>query len=67
MTEDQLLIWAEAYLAGYDRGYQARVEEENATYPEPRVLVLGRWYNQAIEREKADAETRRLVAEERAG
>jgi hypothetical protein len=66
VTEEQLLIWAEAYLAGYDRGYEARVDEENATYPPPRVLAFGRWYDQALERQKHDAETRRLLAEERA-
>lgn len=65
MTEEQLLIWADAYLAGYERGYEARVAEENGAYPEPRVFAFGRWYDQALEREKADAETRRLVAEER--
>lgn len=66
MTEEQLLIWTEAYLAGIDRGYEIRVDEENAAGPPPRVLAFGRWYDQAQEREKADAETRRLLAEARA-
>jgi hypothetical protein len=46
-------------------GYENRVDEENAAYPPPKVYAFGRWYDQALEREKADAETRRLVAEER--
>lgn len=54
-----------AYRAGYEAGYWAGVEQENATYPPPKVLTFGRWYDQALEREKADAEVRRLVAEER--
>lgn len=65
-TEAERLIWTEAYLAGYDRGYEARVDEENATYPPPKALTFGRWYDQAAERQKADAETRRLVDESRA-
>lgn len=48
-------------------GYESRVDEENAAYPPPKVFTFGRWYDQARERERADAETRRLVAEERAG
>jgi hypothetical protein len=56
VTDEQLLIWTEAYLAGYDRGYEIRVDEENAAYPPPKVMVFGRWYDQALEREKADAE-----------
>lgn len=47
-------------------GYEARVDEENATYPPPPVRVFGKWYDQATERQKADDETRRLVAAERA-
>lgn len=64
-TEAEQLIWADAYLAGYERGYEARVDEENATYPPPKVLAFGRWYDQATERQKADSETRLLVAESR--
>ena len=64
MTDEQLLIWTEAYLTGYDRGYEARVAEENADYPPPRVFAFGQWYDQALEREHVDAETRRLVAED---
>lgn len=66
MTDEQLLIWTEAYLAGIDRGYQIRVAEENGAYPEPKVLAFGQWYDQAQEREKHDAETRRLLAEREA-
>lgn len=66
LTEAERLIWTEAYLAGYDRGYQARVDEENAAYPPPKVLTFGRWYDQAAERQKHDAETRRQVDEHRA-
>jgi hypothetical protein len=46
-------------------GYENRVDEENGAYPEPKVVAFGRWYDQALEREKADAETRQLVATER--
>lgn len=46
-------------------GYEHRVDEENAAWPPPRVYVFGRWYDQATEREKADAEVRQLVAGER--
>jgi len=52
--EERLLVWTEAYLAGYDRGYQMRVLEENGAYPEPKVFAFGGWFNQALEREKAD-------------
>lgn len=66
--EERLIVWSEAYCAGWDRGYEQRVREENdQAQIEPRVLHFGAWYDQAVEREKADAETRRLVAEERAG
>lgn len=45
-------------------GYENRVDEENQrAAEEPRVLHFGRWYDQATERQLADAETRRLVAE----
>lgn len=47
-------------------GYEHRVDEENGTHPDPQVYAFGSWYNQALEREKHDAETRRLLAEERA-
>lgn len=63
--EERLLVWTEAYLAGYDRGYQMRVLEENGAYPQPKVYAFGRWYDQALEREKADAEVRRLATLER--
>ena len=42
-------------------GYEHRVDEENGAYPEPKVFAFGQWYDRALEREKADAETRRLV------
>jgi len=67
VTEEQLLAWTEGYLAGYDRGYEIRGNEVNAEYPPPRVYAFGAWYDQARERERADAEVRRLVAEERTG
>lgn len=65
-TDEFLIAWTEAYLAGYDRGYQVRVAEENGDHSDPHVFAFGRWYNQALEREKADAETARLLAEGRA-
>lgn len=46
-------------------GYEARVDEENGAYPEPRIFAFGKWYDQALEREKADAETARLLAQDR--
>ncbi|GAA0493932.1 hypothetical protein Ade02nite_20930 [Paractinoplanes deccanensis] len=39
-------------------GYEARVDEENATWPPPKVFTLGRWFDQPIERRKADATAR---------
>ncbi len=64
LTHDDLLAyWAEAYVAGYDRGYESRVDEENATYPPPKVLSFGRWYDQALEREKWYEQVLREVAE----
>lgn len=42
----------------YRWGYEARVDEENAAYPPPKVFTLGRWYDQALERAKADAAAR---------
>lgn len=47
-------------------GYEHRVDEENGAHSDPEVRAFGSWYNQALEREKHDAETRRLLAEERA-
>lgn len=38
-------------------GYDARVDEENAAYPPPK-LVMGKWFDQAAERQKADATAR---------
>jgi hypothetical protein len=57
-TDEQFLAWTAGYLAGYDRGYEVRGREVNAEYPPDRVLVFGKWYRQALEREKADAEVR---------
>lgn len=43
---------------GYWAGYWARVAEENATYPSGKIFTLGRWYDQATERARADAAAR---------
>jgi hypothetical protein len=37
-------------------GYESRVDEENEAWPPAPVLTFGRWYDQALERERADAE-----------
>lgn len=63
MTDAELMRWLDGYLArcesdsaaDYERGYWDRVAEENAAYPPPKVLTFGRWYDQALEREKHDA------------
>lgn len=47
-------IMAEAYRWGYE----ARVDEENAAWPPPQVFTLGKWYEQASERQRADAAAR---------
>lgn len=54
-TRDQV-----AWLMGTAQrwGYEARVDEENASYPPPPVRVLGQWYDQARAREEADAAAR---------
>lgn len=65
MTQEQLLAWTAGFLAGWDEGYEIRGREVNAEYPPPKVFAFGRWYDQALEREKVDAEVRRLVAGER--
>lgn len=54
MTEEALIAWAGGFVAGYDQGYYLRVREENADWPPPPVYAFGRWYDQALEREKAD-------------
>lgn len=51
---------------GYWAGYRARIAEENASYPPPKVFTCGRWFDQAAERQRADAEVRALVELERA-
>jgi len=76
-SDEYLLAWTAGYLAGSDRadleyqaawdaGYEQRGREVNAEYPPDKVLVFGRWYEQATERKAADAEVQRLVAEQRA-
>ncbi len=52
-TRDQA-TWL--FQLGLRWGYEARVDEENADWPPPKVFTLGRWYDQAAERAKADAE-----------
>jgi len=42
----------------YRWGYEARVDEENGAWPPGPIKVAGRWYEQAVEREKADATAR---------
>jgi hypothetical protein len=41
---------------GWHAGYNARVAEENAAWPPPKVVAFGAWYDQALERERADAD-----------
>jgi hypothetical protein len=65
-NDEFLVAWTAGYLAGYERGHETRGREVNAEYPPPKVYAFGRWYDQALEREKADAETRRLLDEHRA-
>jgi hypothetical protein len=45
---------------GWLAGYNARVAEENQAWPPPKVFLLGRWYDQATERAKADSAARLL-------
>lgn len=53
MTEEQYLwAWLDGYMAGVERGKEELTREQNADWPPPRVLTFGRWYDQAIEREK---------------
>lgn len=73
MTEEQLLAWTAGFLAGWDEGYEVRGREVNAEYPPPKIYLVSKrpgdtvsWWDQAEQRRKADAEVRRLVAEERA-
>jgi hypothetical protein len=54
-TRDQA-IWL--FQLGLRWGYETRVDEENNAYPPPKVFTLGRWYDQATERAKADAAAR---------
>jgi len=35
-------------------GYELRVDEENAAYPPQPVFQLGRWFDQATQRQQAD-------------
>jgi hypothetical protein len=39
-------------------GYELRVDEENAAYPPTPVFQLGRWFDQAEQRQKADADAK---------
>ncbi|MFF0378646.1 hypothetical protein [Actinoplanes missouriensis] len=39
-------------------GYENRIAEENAAYPPEPVFILGRWFDQATERARADATAR---------
>jgi hypothetical protein len=36
-------------------GYETAVDEENASWPPPKVFNLGKWYDQAAARQHADA------------
>jgi hypothetical protein len=54
-TRDQA-TWL--FQLGLRWGYEARVDEENSDYPPPMVFTLGRWYDQAEERAKANAAAR---------
>lgn len=66
-TDRERIIWAQAYTAGIDCGIQIRIDEEAARpATDPNVLAFGRWWDQALEREKHDADTRRLLAEQEA-
>ncbi len=62
LTPDELLVWIDAYLRGWERGYASRVNEENADWPPAKVRVLGRWFDQAEQRRKWDAAVRAEVA-----
>lgn len=53
-TDTQLLAWADTFISAWELGYWARVAEENATYPPPKVLHFGRWYDQAAYRQECD-------------
>jgi hypothetical protein len=43
---------------GWLSGYNARVAEENQAWPPAKAFTLGRWYDQSVERAKADATAR---------
>jgi hypothetical protein len=54
-TRDEVM-W---YLAlGLRWGWEACVDQQNADWPPEPVLTFGKWYFQALEREKADAAVR---------
>lgn len=46
------LAWLMA--EAYRWGYEARVDEENGAWPPPKVFNLGKWFDQATERQRAD-------------
>lgn len=39
-------------------GYEARVDEENARYPPPKIMSFGQWYEQALYRQECDRRAR---------
>lgn len=39
-------------------GYETRVDEENNSWPPPKVFNLGKWFDQAAVRQHADAVAR---------
>lgn len=43
-----------SYRAGYDAGYRARVDEENASYPPPQIFVAGGWMERVDYRRECD-------------
>lgn len=57
-TTDEI---AELIATAFRWGYERRVDEENASYPPPKVISFGRWYDQAAERQRADDEVRALL------
>lgn len=66
-TPREWAIYAQAAAAFFDHGYQARIDEEVIRpAADSRVLAFGRWYDQALEREKHDTETRALLTGEAA-
>jgi hypothetical protein len=54
-TRDQV-AWIAAQFFRW--GYERHRDEENENWPPAAAFVLGRWFDQAVEREKADAAAR---------